>query len=79
MKNYILPFCLTACFFFAGCGGETTQESLAATDEVIELTDEEVQILEAVEAVPVEAEPVTQENYEEALKQLEEELDDDQE
>ncbi len=51
---------------------------MAATDEVIELTDEEVQILEAVEAAPVDSEPVTQENYEEALKQLEEELDEDQ-
>lgn len=75
MKKYLLPFCITACFFFAGCGGETTQESLAATDDVIELTEEEAQILEAVEAAPMEAEPVTKENYEEALKQLEEELE----
>lgn len=45
----------------------------------IELTDEDVQVLESIDAAPLEeAAPVTEENYEEALEQLEAELEGDQ-
>ncbi len=45
----------------------------------VELTEEDVQVLESIEAAPLEeAEPVTEENYEEALEQLEAELSEDQ-
>ncbi len=53
---------------------------MAASDAAeIELTDEDVQVLESIEAAPLEeAVPVTEENYEEALEQLEAELDGEQ-
>ncbi len=80
MKKYITGLCLVA-FFFAGCGDSADPATSAAAEQeaVIELTEEEAQILEAVEAAPAEeAEPVTRENYEEALEALEAELDSDQ-
>ncbi len=79
MKNLIYSTCLMAFFFLTACGDSASApETAAATDQTdaIELTEEEAQILEAVEAAPLEeAEPVTKDNYEDALKQLEEELD----
>ncbi|MEM8484315.1 MAG: hypothetical protein AAF564_02140 [Bacteroidota bacterium] len=80
MKTYFLPLCLALCFVLAGCNSSSTQESMAASEAAeIELTDEDVQVLESIDAAPLEeAAPVTEENYEEALEQLEAELEGDQ-
>lgn len=81
MKTYALPLFLAAALFMAACGGSTTEESLAAPaqESAIELTAEEAEILDAADEAPVEeAAPVTKENYEEALEQLEAEINSDQ-
>lgn len=79
MKNAI--FIALLCFVMAGCGGSASEESLASPTQAqaevaeVELTDEEVMILENVQEMAEEAEEVTRENYEDALKKLEEETE----
>lgn len=78
MKNYLLILALFVSLGLVGCAESEPQESVAAEAvEAVELTDEEAAILEVTEAAE-EAAPVTQENYEEALKALEEEVDAEQ-
>ena len=82
MKNYILPLFLVIALFVSACGGSTaTEETLPSPAEAatVELSEEETELLEAAEAAPVEeAAPVTRENYEDALNELEAEIDDEQ-
>ena len=86
MKRLIVN-CLLALFVLAGCSGEDSAriESLdkveaAPMEEapVIELTAEEEALIETLEETAEETEAVTRENYEEALKELEDALNSEQ-
>lgn len=76
MKNfvgYLMPSILLVLFVLTGCGDHTASAPEAAVAETIELTSEEEALLESVAADKEEVltEPLTAENYEEALKELE--------
>ena len=82
MKTYILSLLFVASLLVTACGGTTaTEETLPLPTQAatVELSEEEAEILDAAAEAPVEeAVPVTKENYEEALKQLEEEIEAEQ-
>lgn len=71
--RYFTPLMLLVLFVLTGCGDHKASAPEAAVAETIELTSEEEALLESVAADKEEVvtEPVTSENYEEALKELE--------
>lgn len=82
--KYIIPVTLFALLTLAGCGGRETMDTAMETPEaepvenVVELTAEEAELLEPVQADSMAEEPITSENYEEALRQLEEAVEAEQ-
>ena len=84
MKN-IFPVLLTVTFLLAGCTGDsgnsTEAQAVPAQIEpapVIELTSEETALLEDTSVVIDESEPITRDNYEQKLKELEDALNSEQ-
>ncbi len=71
--RYFTPLILLVLFVLPGCADHKASAPEAAVAETFELTSEEEALLEsvAVDKEDVVTEPVTSENYEEALKELE--------
>jgi hypothetical protein len=81
--KYLILIALLIPLMLLGCGDREPDTSMpeaaaAAETEQVEITAEEEALLEAAEVDTTAEEPVTEENYEDALEELEESIESDQ-